>query len=437
MDTNVIFWSGLFVSCLINSVMLFQFIEERYERVYNNSKALYYIIKIMACIVMFTINLVDYPFVKLASWILMFSIIIIKFYYNGTKKILNQVFEILVLILVLSICETVGIVILEFIFSKSELHNIRPDMRISLKTTFSSLVMLFFYYTVIIKLWREDKPIKFTASQYFVHTIITVYSLANLAVIVSVISKLTNDNERFLLLINMGCIVFADFYFLYFVKFVEENNQLKMKLQLLEQQSALQYEYYASQEKKYNESVKILHDINKHIKMIEDLYEAREEEKALSYTREILRLLEPLAPREYTNHPILNILLDDKKECASNHNIEFALEVGNVDLKFMEPMEITTIFGNLLDNAIEACNKVSQNRFIEMKIDTFHDFVAIHIENSSEEIEKWAHGKPVSKKGNNHGIGLINVENVIKKYNGNMMLQAEQGTFSCDIIFNS
>ena len=49
----------------------------------------------------------------------------------------------------------------------------------------------------------------------------------------------------------------------------------------------------------------------------------------------------------------------------------------------------------------------------------------------------WYHGKPVSRKGKNHGIGLINVENTIKKYNGNMILKEKQGEFVCDIILNS
>ena len=77
-----------------------------------------------------------------------------------------------------------------------------------------------------------------------------------------------------------------------------------------------------------------------------------------------------------------------------------------------------------------------QDRFIKVKLDKYNDFTVINITNSTTPIEKWHRGKPVSKKGKNHGIGLLNVENIIKKYNGSMVLEEENGVFSCKIIFN-
>jgi sensor histidine kinase regulating citrate/malate metabolism len=234
----------------------------------------------------------------------------------------------------------------------------------------------------------------------------------------------------------MFCIIFADLYLLYFTKFVQENGQLKLKLRLLEQQSHLQYEYYVSQEEKYNESVKILHDVNKHLTMIEQIYEIDRADDAKQYAKEIGKMLQPLVLQQYTNNPILNILLNEKKKYAVYHNIKFELKIESIDLQFMEPIEITTVFGNLLDNAIEACNALPDNRYISLKLDTYNDFVAIHISNSSSGHTKWSGRKPVSQKGKDHGIGLINVENIIKKYNGNMILKEENNVFSCDIIFN-
>lgn len=260
--------------------------------------------------------------------------------------------------------------------------------------------------------------------------------MANLAVIIVVIPKITSKTEHILILINIGCILFADLYFLYLARFVEENNQLKVKLRLLEQQSLLQYEFYDEQKEKYNESIKILHDVDKHLNMIEVMYQASEHKTALIYAQEIGKMLIPLSLEDYTNNPILNVILNDKKRIAIYHKIKFNLEIGIVDLSFMEPIEVTTIFGNLLDNAIDACDMVPQDRFIKIKLDKYHDFTVINIMNSTAPIEKWHHGKPVSMKGKNHGIGLLNVENVIKKYNGSMVLEEENRIFFCKIIFN-
>ncbi len=435
MEDYIIFIFGAFISSLINSIILFQFIEERNERIYDK-RLLYFFIKIGLCLFIGCINVMQQPIINIVSWIILFSIVNIVMYSKTKNKKIYRILEVPALILILTICETAGVYMLEFILWRFQLHNIHPILVKSMEVTFSKLVVLIFYYLVISKLWREDSIGTFTKTQFWVEVVIVLFSIANLAVIISVVSKITSQTEHILLLINMGFILFADLYFLYFSRFAEEYNQLKVKLRLLEQQSLLQYEYYEEQEEKYNESVKILHDVNKHLKMIEYMYQAKEDKTAIAYTQEISQMLMPLALEEYTNNPILNVLLNDKKKIANIHNIRFNLEIGSVDLSFMEPIEVTSIFGNLLDNAIEACDMVSKDKYIEMRLDKLNDFIVIKISNSTMPIEKWHFGKPVSRKGKNHGIGLLNVENIIKKYNGSMILEEVNKKFSCKIIFN-
>ncbi len=170
--------------------------------------------------------------------------------------------------------------------------------------------------------------------------------------------------------------------------------------------------------------------------MIENLYEAKKDDMAKTYAKEIGQMLVPLCLEDYTNNPILNVLLNDKKRIASLHSICFNLDIGTVHLGFMEPIEVTTVFGNLLDNAIEACDLVPNHRYIDMKLDKYNEIIVINISNCTMPIEKWSVGKPVSRKGKNHGIGLLNVENIIKKYNGSMVLEEANKKFSCKIIFN-
>ncbi|BCJ92551.1 hypothetical protein acsn021_01200 [Anaerocolumna cellulosilytica] len=435
MENHIIFLFGIIISCLVNCMILFQFIEERNERIYE-SRFLYFLAKVVLCFLIGCITAMKHPIINIASWILLFGIINFLLYENPNKKNIYRVLEVPALIFILTICETVGVIILEFILWRFDIHNIQPNMIESMEITFSKLVVLIFYYLVISKLWREDSVGRFTKTEIWVEVIIILFSIVNLAVIISVIREINSQTERILLLINMGFILFADLYFLYFARFAAMYNQLKVKLRLLEQQSLLQYEYYAEQEEKYNESVKILHDVNKHLKMIENMYQAKEGKIAITYTQEISNMLLPLAMEEYTNNPLLNVLLNDKKKIASYRNIAFNLQIGMVDLSFMEPMEVTTIFGNLLDNAIEACDMVIINKYIDMKLDGYQDFIVTNISNSSMPIEKWHHGKPVSRKGKDHGIGLLNVENIVRKYNGSMVLEEENQKFSCKIIFN-
>ncbi len=430
---------GIVISCVILSVIIFQFMEERYERVYQN-KVGYILFKIGTCVSIMLVNTMGNPIANMSSIILLFSINAIFLYQDIGKKVWQRVIEVIALILVLSLCETVGYLLLEFVLWKFGIDNISSEMFQCLNMTFSKLVIILLYYSVVSPIWKKKSQNRFTLTQYIVYIVMIIYSVANFAVIFIVVSgEMANSfTERLLLLINMSCIVFADLYFVYFTKFTEENAQLKLKLKMLEQQAELQYEYYAEQEEKYNESVKILHDVNKHLNMIQDIYEMKQPDEARKYADEIRQILQPLILQQYINNPILNIILNDKSRYASRHDIEFKMEIGDVDLSFMEPIEITTIFGNLLDNAIEACEAVKgKSRMIHVKLDEYNDFVVINISNTSVPVTKWAAGKPISQKGKNHGIGLINVENVVKKYHGNMVLEEKEEIFSCNIVFNS
>lgn len=435
MENSTIFIFGNIISCLINCVILFQFIDERNERIYD-SRLLYVSVKLGLCFLIGYINIMKPPIINILSRIILFSTVSIMLYDNTNRKRMFRILEVPVLILILLICETVGVMVLEFILWQLNILNIPIIIRESMEITFSKLFVLIFYYLVISKVWREDSVINISKTRFFVELFIILFSIANMAVIISVLVQIESEIEHMLLLINMGFILFADLYFLYFARVADAYNQLKVKLKLLEQQSLLQYEYYAEQEGKYNESVQILHDVNKHLKMIENMYHVKEDELAITYTQEIRHMLMPLALEEYTNNPILNVLLNDKKKVSNLHNIQFHIEIGLVDFSFMEPIEVTTIFGNLLDNAIEACDNVPNPKFIEIKLDSYKDFIVINICNSSMPIQKWHKGKPISGKGKNHGIGLVNVENVIMKYHGNMVLEEENNKFCCKIIFN-
>lgn len=428
---------GIVLSCLVYCIILFQFLEERYIRVYR-SKFLYMLLEVGSGMIIVFINVLNIPILNIISWVLIFEIITIFFYADYGKKLPQRIFEMFVLILILTICEIIGYIILEFIFWKLDIGNIQPMIMQCLNMIFSKLIILVLYYTLITKLWRKSSQYKFNLSQYIVHFVIIIYSIVNLAVIIIVVSNemAVSFAERLLLLINMCCIVFADLYLLYFIRFVEENSKLKTELKLLEQQLDMQYQYYAAQEGKYNESVNILHDVNKHLKMIEEIYESDNQTKAKEYAKEIEQMLKPLVVHQYTDNLILNILLNDKKHYASLHGIEFDLEIGCIDLEFMEPVEITTVFGNLLDNAMESCERATGDRRINMKLDTFNDFVVIQIMNSTNGMTQWKNGIPISNKKGSHGIGLINVENVIKKYDGNMLFEEINNVFKCSIIFN-
>ena len=279
----------------------------------------------------------------------------------------------------------------------------------------------------------KKRQVPFTKLQYVSHCIILGYTLIDLIVIVD---NMYNRPNNYFLVLNLGCIVLADLFLLYLIKVMNEKNFLEYEVKSMEKQADLQYKYYVKQEQKYNKTLGLLHDVNKHIKSIEQLYLNGNTEIAAEYTKQISGMLKPLIPVKYTGNPLLDILLADYISIMDEKGIDFDIKVDNIKMDFMDAIDITTIFGNLLDNAIEACDGIESDRKILVKIGAYHEMISIRMENNCTTV-KWKNGVAVSEKGQNRGMGLPNVRRSIEKYDGNIMLKGEDGLFIVDIFLNS
>lgn len=268
--------------------------------------------------------------------------------------------------------------------------------------------------------------------QYSIYVIILVYSLINMLLIVGEFVQRKTD---YLWAVNMGCIVLADLYLLYFIKMSNDKNYYESQVKELEQQAEIQYKFYCQQTEKYDSTLRILHDVNKHIKSIEALYAGEQRELATDYVKQINDMLKPLTPKRYTGNPILDILLTDKAIYMKEKGIDFQASLDNVDLNRIEPIDVTTIFGNLLDNAIEASEESNGKKYVHIKIGAYRHMIAIKIENNSNYV-KWKNDMPVSEKGKNRGIGILNVQRSISKYDGDITLKWESNKFIAELFLN-
>ena len=98
--------------------------------------------------------------------------------------------------------------------------------------------------------------------------------------------------------------------------------------------------------------------------------------------------------------------------------------------------DLTTLFGNLLDNAYEACLSVDEKqRFIYMHLYRFNNFIILCICNSYRKNENTnLFGSHIVFKESDKGIGLNNVTDVINKYNGQMEILRKQEEFEVRIV---
>ncbi len=250
----------------------------------------------------------------------------------------------------------------------------------------------------------------------------------------------------FLFVLDIVLLVCMNVYVWYLFSYQSKNRRLKEELEISKKQNELQYQYYKRMEEKQKASRKIFHDIRNHLQSVEGLYLDGETEAGNTYAKDLQNILASLDQTRYTNHRMLNIILGDKAETARKRRIHLEVQIGEIHLEHMKDMDVTTIFSNLLDNALEAAGQAGSNRFIQIKGDRFQDFTVIKIRNSIGLSDEKAVGerktdfvktengfrKTIGKTAH-AGIGLQNVKRTLEQYGGGILTEEEDAIFSVSI----
>ena len=219
-----------------------------------------------------------------------------------------------------------------------------------------------------------------------------------------------------LLIINGWCIyVWHD---------VAANRELKHRIELMEQQNELTHQYYEEMEKNYNRSRKIIHDIRNHLHALEQ--SAKMEDSR--YFEDVHGMLNSLGLKFYSENKMLNIILNDKLKKLSPEQVECSL--GGVSLDFVSDMDMTTIFANLLDNAVEARDG-NPGFWVKIRGEQIQDFTVIKIWNPA--LKTYEPGQ--SGKTGHEGIGLSNVRQAMGRYHGELKIECKDNIFSVTLVF--
>lgn len=426
MDKAILLFCSL-ISCVIVINLWFQFLNDRYLKVYH--KNLYIILPVISILVITPINLLMSPLLNMFANILLVGVVSFFFYEDNRKRAI-RVLETEALFAVTAMSEALGVFLIDVVMEIMRITPESVEINKSIETAFSKIVLLFLYYVIFSRLWK--KSILRTKTQYILYLIMFIYSVVNI-LIIAVISEKSNP---LVLMVIVGCTIFSNMYLLYFIRFSDERNFYKRQVEMMQQQEKLQYESYEIQSEKYNQAVAILHDVEKHIKMIENLYQGDLEKDAIDYAREIREMLQPLVPLRYTDNPVLNCLLSDKKRIADKNGIILKIEANEADISFMRPIDITTLFGNLMDNAVAASKGCSGKKYIGLYIREYNEMISIRVENSVAEPVSIKNGKIDNSDKERKGIGLLNIQRCIEDYIGSIIYKYSNNMLICDIILN-
>mgnify|MGYP002509489752 FL=1 len=237
-----------------------------------------------------------------------------------------------------------------------------------------------------------------------------------------------------------GVAILSIFLFYYVMRTLEKEEALQ-KLQLRTEHARNQMAMYHTMQNHYEQQRRFLHDYKNQLNCIQGLLDNGKTDEASAYISRITGNLRTQFGDINTNHTIVNIILNQKYQIACDKNITMTFVINDLSELTMPEEDLVTLLTNLLDNAIEACEKLdpsnmSIDRIIQFKMIWETGQLVLSIRNPVSSPVRIKNNTIVTSKKDSiqHGIGLSNVDFVIKKYGGTSIIACENGWFSFSAI---
>ena len=232
-----------------------------------------------------------------------------------------------------------------------------------------------------------------------------------------------------------GILAIANVAMLYIVSSLEKAARQEQEASMLKQQIALQAENYTTLRENYSTQRKATHEFKRHVQTLGDLLEHEEYLTAKHYLNQLQsnRKLEIFSIS--SKHPVFDVILNQKHQVAQEFAIKMHVQVNDLSLVTLQTDEIVVLLSNLLDNAIEACQRIETHREIYCNI-VMEEYLNIVIRNTSPSVELIDGNIKTSKyNSSEHGYGLPAVKYILNKLGSEYTFDYKDGwfTFSAEV----
>lgn len=210
---------------------------------------------------------------------------------------------------------------------------------------------------------------------------------------------------------------------------------LSLELEVMEGLLNRQYEQYRQFDINNKTMHRVYHDLKHQIAFIRAEPNERIRD---TYLAEMDRAVSMREADVNTGSAVLDTFLTSKSMVCVEHGIVMSCFADAQDLGFMDVMDICSIFGNAIDNAIECVQQLEDRdkRLIKVSVYTQNRFLLIRIENYCETTVDFSGGLPTTTKANRdlHGYGIKSIQRAAEKYHGCVTLEQQDGWFGITVL---
>lgn len=291
-----------------------------------------------------------------------------------------------------------------------------------------------FYITRLLLKNQYKNPI----SNYRLAAIVSIPLISVISLCALMKAALINNNISPYILTGMICIIVANIMTYYFFTVINKEYENTIKTRLLEQQNETLMQNIVDKDAFVKDMKVVRHDIKNQLLTILQYADDGKIDDIKDYVNFLTNNHMPnILNYINTNNAAFDTIVNSKIAVCNQENIFMEVKIKRDTEINIPQVEIAALFGNLLDNAIEAAKETTEKR-VTLEIQKNASYLIILVSNSIKSSVLNNNKNLETSKDNKelHGIGIKSIKNIIDKYNGMIQFYEEENEFCCHIMMD-
>ena len=220
-----------------------------------------------------------------------------------------------------------------------------------------------------------------------------------------------------------------------------KTREMEQENRVIQSYMASMEDFYTGIQSRIEATRKYRHDLAKHIQTLEALLgQQKDAQEMAKYMMNLKKRYDTLKKQEYCSDEFVNIILRIKQEQCESKGIPLIIEVGDSIYNIIEEVDMVALLHNLLDNAIEAQERIpdKQEKGIWFSMRRDGKKLFIYMKNFVRKGEKVTF-RTKKSRWEEHGIGTKIIQNLTIKYHGTITFKTDEdaGVFAESIVLNA
>ena len=300
-----------------------------------------------------------------------------------------------------------------------------------------TMIIAFMIVMQMIELWQLYRHMK-GIKTFDIHRYVWVLAIVLFFLYLDASYIYLDDSALFKLRIYMYMVIFIGIIGIWMFLDIEaaawDTETAKHKTELKERDEQLLQVKVKALEEQYMEmlkSRKIVHDMKNHLLALKKYTQEQDWKGLEEYLNELSRDMLDYNYQIWTGNHMLDMILNQKEKEAEKQKTQMQISTEVFTTLPFSDREIISLFGNLLDNALEACEQIKEGeRWIHIKMKKKNQLLYIEIVNAAKNTGIQTDENFVSKKdGMLHGYGMKNIRDIVEQYNGMFQCKSQEDRF--------